>query len=102
MSHRVLATDAVAGRTARAEGSASPGDAVAGCVVLAAAEDLSKWSAESFSEAAWVVLGSGPALHRGAGPFLRLPATADDESIEAAIDAALKLLRLREELAQQQ
>jgi HD-GYP domain-containing protein (c-di-GMP phosphodiesterase class II) len=102
MSHRVLVTQAVAGKTARAEGFASPGDAVEGCVVVAAPADLPGWRAASFSEAAWVVLGNGPPPVGGGGPFLRLPATAGEESIEAAIDAALELLRLREELAQQQ
>ena len=101
MSHRVVATAAVAGRTARAEALITPGSAVAGCVVVASAGDLAAWDASALSGAVWVVLGNGPLPGEGSWPLVRLPETVDGATLDAAIGAALEILRLRDEIVLQ-
>ncbi|MDD5563544.1 MAG: GAF domain-containing protein [Thermoanaerobaculaceae bacterium] len=99
MPHDVLITEDVAPKTARACTVIRPGAPVARGVVVASAASLSAWEGAATGDAIWIVLGDGPGSRRC---FLLLPSDCTGAQLDAAIDAAAEVLRLREGLAANQ
>lgn len=98
MSHEVLITEDVAERTARKCTTIQPGDPVPRGVVVTSAAALPAWKRTPSGEALWIVLSEDGASAPG-GCFLLLPFDCSGPQLDAAIDAASEVLRLRDGLA---
>jgi HD-GYP domain-containing protein (c-di-GMP phosphodiesterase class II) len=96
MSDSVLVTADLQGRTSRREIILTGDMLVSGEVVVGSPAGLQQIPSVDFSLCANVILGAGE-VRTGVPVFLRLPATATDEELGPAIDAAFEILRLREQ-----
>ncbi len=97
----LVMTPEVSVRTGRPHRMVRTGDPVVGRVVVTTQGPFESWGEGPSDGALWIVLGLA---HRTSEvrPFLRLPEGCSPEQLDAAIEAALEVVRLRERLAEQQ